>query len=95
VPDAVTIAAALTLLVAAGAALAAERPPAQRRRWWRFPVVVVAVAMVNIGLSVAVLARPAPVTGAIQLGCAVLLVYAAHRRAHVIRLRPAPRRRAR
>ncbi len=96
VPDGVGVVAALaTLGLAAGVALVADRPPARPWRWWRFPLLVAALAAVNIGLSVVVAAKPTPMTGTAQLGCAVLLVYAAHRRARAVQLRSPPRRRPR
>jgi hypothetical protein len=92
-PDVVQLAAVVTLATAAVVALVADRPPRAIARTWRYPATVIALAIANIGLTAVVTVRPAPVTGTILLGTAVLLVYAAHRRARAARPRPPrPRR---
>ncbi|MFG2041524.1 hypothetical protein [Dactylosporangium sp. NPDC048998] len=93
VRDGVAVAVLVTFVLAAAAALTADRPPARRHRrwrWWRFERLIVVLSVANIGLSVAVAARPAPVAGTTLLGSALLLVYAAHRRARAMRMGPRP-----
>jgi hypothetical protein len=92
-PDLPLLVAVLTLTAAAAMALVTDQLARQPGRAWRYPVMVVATAAVNIGLIVAVAFRPEPLTGTIVLGSALLLVYAAHRRARAASIHWPPRRR--
>lgn len=85
----------LTLLAAAAAAGFADRPPRPTARRWPYPAAIIAIAAVNIGLTVLAIGRSEPATGTILLVSALLLIYAGQRRALAANLRrpPRPRRR--
>jgi hypothetical protein len=83
-------AALLALIVAAALAFAADYPPVEARLNWRYPVLVIGVALTNIALTVLLILRPDPATGAVLLTVALLLIYAGHRRARVAAQRRPP-----
>ena len=66
-PDALLGAALLALVAAAALALAADYPPAEARLNWRYPGLVIAVALTNTALTVLLVLRPDPATGAVLL----------------------------
>jgi hypothetical protein len=85
-PDMTVLLAVGVLITAAAVALVADQPSRPRHYWWH-PVLVLATAALNIGLTMVVMIRPQPLTGSIVLGSALLLVYATHRHTRMVGIR--------